>query len=620
MKKYFHSRTVVFALFVLVLLNRFCPAWGPNFNNGRMIMWDVYGYYLYLPAMFIHHDPGLQKQAWIDDLQKKYAPTPAFYQAIPGKDGKQVIKYSMGTAILWLPFFLIAHVLAGAFGFPADGLSPPYSWAILIGGLIYALIGLWFLRKILLRYFNDRVTCIVLILITMGTNYWGQTASDTIMPHSTMFVLNVMILWFTIRWHETSKLKFAALLGLTLGLATISRPTEVIWVIVPVLWGIHDKASLLAKIRMLWQQWKSVLVFGAAFVLMLMPQLLYWRYTSGSWVFYSYGERFALDSPFLYKMLFSYKKGWFVYTPLMLFACWGFRFIWKNKREIFWPLLLFVTVNVWVISSWECWWYAACLSVRALMEMLPAMAIPLGFLIVYLDQQAKSWVRWPAAMLILFCFALNLFQHWQYNHGIIDGERMTKAYYWRIFGKTSITGEDRNLLEVDHWPPDEHLYNLDGLLQKDFYYIDFDRNSPVDSQYVDTSFAHSGKHSCRLEPGHEFSPVWKRPYHFLTNKEYAWVRAEAWICIDDTTGLHGDPPLLVISYEARGRALKYKSVPLDMKDLKPGEWRRVTTDYMTPYPLYNDDQVASYIWHRSPAKIHVDDFQIEAYEPIADAP
>jgi hypothetical protein len=44
---------------------------------------------------------------------------------------------------------------------------------------------------------------------------------------------------------------------------------------------------------------------------------------------------------------------------------------------------------------------------------------------------------------------LSIFQSFQYFEGIIDNERMTKDYYWSVFGRTSADQLDRSLLEID---------------------------------------------------------------------------------------------------------------------------------------------------------------------------
>ena len=106
----------------------------------RVLTWDVFGYYLYLPAQFIYDDPHLENNDWIESVFEKYNPASTLYQ-ISSSEKHRVIKYTSGVAILVSPFFFIAHLLASPLGFPADGFSKPYEFIITLGSLLWALIG-----------------------------------------------------------------------------------------------------------------------------------------------------------------------------------------------------------------------------------------------------------------------------------------------------------------------------------------------------------------------------------------------------------------------------------------------------------------------------------------------
>src|SRR5574337_950149 len=169
------------------------------------LSWDVYGYYLHLPATIIHHDPGISQKAWLDDLNGKYQAGRPWYQTWNGIKGRQVNVYPTGEAILWLPFFLAAHVSAKIFGYPADGLSPPYQWFMMLAGIFYAALGLFLLRKLLLRYVNDKITAVTLVLIALGTNLYYYSTYDDTMPHIMLFAVDTLVLLLTISWHENPK-------------------------------------------------------------------------------------------------------------------------------------------------------------------------------------------------------------------------------------------------------------------------------------------------------------------------------------------------------------------------------------------------------------------------------
>ncbi|MBK9417351.1 MAG: hypothetical protein IPN62_08670 [Flavobacteriales bacterium] len=42
---------------------------------------DIAGYYLYLPATFIHHDPTIQDISWVEQARELYKSSSTLYQA-----------------------------------------------------------------------------------------------------------------------------------------------------------------------------------------------------------------------------------------------------------------------------------------------------------------------------------------------------------------------------------------------------------------------------------------------------------------------------------------------------------------------------------------------------------
>ena len=106
--------TVLFTALVLLLLKVIYPE--PN-----VLSWDVFGYYLYLPAKFIYHDPYLLNQDWLNQIVAQYESTATLYQINQHPEtGNWIIKYSMGMSFLYAPFFFIAHWLAPIFNYKQD--------------------------------------------------------------------------------------------------------------------------------------------------------------------------------------------------------------------------------------------------------------------------------------------------------------------------------------------------------------------------------------------------------------------------------------------------------------------------------------------------------------------
>src|SRR6185436_15997774 len=95
---------------------------------------DAAGYYSYLPAIFIYHD---FKFDFVNHLPDDIRPEPKGIDLVHTADGKTVNKWHIGTCILILPFFLIAHFLSQVFHLPADGYSTMYHIWIYVASVFY---------------------------------------------------------------------------------------------------------------------------------------------------------------------------------------------------------------------------------------------------------------------------------------------------------------------------------------------------------------------------------------------------------------------------------------------------------------------------------------------------
>jgi hypothetical protein len=582
---------------------------------GRSIAWDVFGYYLYLPSTFIYHDPGLQHKEWIDAVVKKDPPSPTIYQFSPGQKGRQVNTYPMGLAAFYAPGFFIAYAYAKVAGYPTDGFSAPYQWSLVFTAIFFACLGVVLLRMLLLKFFSDVLTGILLLLSFLATNYLFHAGFDGTMPHNFMFVLNCLILLFTIRWHETFKVRYAVFLALALGWATISRPTELIWILVPLFWGVTGIDSAKEKWKLLKSQRNQLFVFGITLVLTGMPQLLYWKWTTGHWTSYNHGEGFAFLDPYTFQFLFSFKKGWLIYTPLMILAILGFIPLYKQRRDLFYPLFIFFAINLYVLSSWECWWYAASFSQRPMVESYCLMAIPLGFFLKHMWEKSR-WTKTTIVILPLFFLLLNLFQTWQMLNGVIDPERMTMAFYWRMFGRTTITWDDCKLLEVarGNTGVDTFMGNEKDFTIKPICNLTYEKPTPDwGSQNITDTLGFESTHSYRMTPAEEFSPNVKMRYYDLTDKDYAWVRASVEVFPLDSYDVSNS--FFAVSVQSYGRTSKYIAKGLNEIKAKPGKWNKISIDFMTPYIRHSSDHICISYWNTGKHTVYIDNLYAELWEP-----
>jgi len=367
----------------------------PKWNKSRTeatISWDVSGYYYYLPALFIYHD--IKHLAWSDSIQQKYYPASTQYQAFDHPSGVKVMKYAAGMAVQYLPWFLIAHGIAQLTHFPADGFSPPYQFMLSFGSIFMACLGLWFIRRLLLNYFSDSVVAITLLLLVIGTNYLNYSAIDGAMTHNYLFTLYAMLLWFTDRWYRQPSWFDSFAIGACLGLAALTRPTEIIAGGIPLLWGLTDIRKLPARLQYWWEQRRYLILAIGVMAAIGSIQIIYWKWVAGEFLVYSYQDQgFSWLHPHLGNGLFSYKKGWLVYTPMMALALIGFYYLWQHWRSLFWATLTFAMAFIYITFAWDIWWYGGSLGQRAMVQSYAVLTIPLAAMVTQIKTW-RSWTQW----------------------------------------------------------------------------------------------------------------------------------------------------------------------------------------------------------------------------------
>ena len=577
------------------------------------ISWDAFGYYLYLPAILIHHDVAIKDPAWFDELFDRYDPSATVYQFNYMDDGGRAIKYPIGLAMLWLPFFLIAHFLAGLLDLPQDGMSAIYQWAMVIGSWCYFLLGLVWLRKVLLHAFGDRVAAITIILLVIGSNVLYMTVFDPLMPHMFLFSLYAGIIWYTIRWHERPSLRSAAMIGTLIGIAIACRNTEFIILLIPLLWGIKER-GLRGQVRLMGKFPLHFSIAAVLLVLMCVPQLLYWKYVTGDLFYISYtnaGEGLDLHRPHILKVLFSFRKGVFIYTPLIGIAFLGVFFLRRWIPRGSHAIIIYLMINLWVVSSWTIWWYADSFGNRGLVQSYAVLALPLASLIAGgLRSRSRVVLSVVAAMLVLFC----MFQTWQATSGILHSSRMTKKAYFKVFGRTERPADlEQYLIVQREYDGTVSIPDLSRYRQVAVVHQTFDTPEPG---FPAERYAHWGG----IQIGNAFKIDTELPwnaaigdrYGAYTNSDHLYARYSLKMFIP--AGAPHPDAVIVIAMEHDGRKYGELLRGVTPDELVPGRWNDLTVWYVTPTIRDTDDLLRAYVWLRQEGEVYVDEAVLEVYE------
>lgn len=444
------SKLCLYLSILIILATHFCyyPKWKMS-GTEATISWDVSGYYMYLPAMIIHND--LKKCQFRNELQK-YNPSPGFQQAfIHEKSGNYVMKYSIGQAIVFSPFFLLGHVWAlNDNNYPSDGFSLPYQLLISLGMLLIAMLGLYYLRKSLLTYWNENTVGFTLLGLVIGTNYLNYSAIDGAMTHNSLFSIYAVLIWLSIQFYKNPNVSRSFGIGLCVGLAALIRPTEIISSIIPILWGINifNTEERNRRIHFIQHNWKyyTLSIIIAACVGTI--QLVYWKYVSGEWIVYSYQDQgFSWLSPHVWNGLFSYRSGWLVYSPFMIFALIGFTSLYNQKKSICYTIALFFLLFSYIAFAWDIWWYGGSLGQRAMVQAYPILAFPLCAFIQTLTQRTKYIKVCTITLGFIFVYANIWFTHQAHKGGLLYVGQMTGPYFWKTLFKNESNTENLKLLD-----------------------------------------------------------------------------------------------------------------------------------------------------------------------------
>lgn len=391
---------------------------------------DVKEYYSFLPDFFLNDEKTLDSNF-------------------------ETNKRTIGLALLYTPFFFFGDAVAIISDAPRNGYSQPYQWSIRWGSIIYTLLGLFLCRSSLLLFFKEPIVFLSLLCVFFGTNLFFYTYSIGEMPHSYLFCLYAAFIYLVLNYLLENKSRYLLWASFLAGLITLIRPTAILVLLFPLLFDVHNLKDVKVRFTLLVSK---PFVLAACVFLFLFPlivQACIWKKYVGSYFHYSYGqEGFFFNDPQVFNFLFSFRKGWLVYTPMMVFALLGIILLRKHLRSFFVFSLVFITATVYVLSSWWDWAYGGSFGCRAMIEVYAFLLFPFAtflnrFWVLAVSKPViNAFLRTGLLGVLFFISYLNIFQSHQYRHHIIHWSGMTKDAYCYVFLKEGFNAADRMYLET----------------------------------------------------------------------------------------------------------------------------------------------------------------------------
>ncbi len=369
---------------------------------------DAVEYFSYLPSLLFDHDL---------DFEDEYS---AFYQEDP--EGRAGFKETfldrstatglklnfgpIGTALLWSPFYLAAHVVAGS----KDGMSQPYRTAVCFASALYASIGLFLCYRLARRYAAPFASFVAVVALWWATPaaYYMYVAPG--MSHAAS--LFAVAVFFSLGpWAVAGGVSRWAIWGASAGLMALVREQDFFFA-----------AAALVAVVGLKEPLKRLITFGAAAVVVFLPQFVVYQVLNGRPRPSPHIEnKMSWTSPHSLEVLFSSEHGLFFWSPvLLLFFAFGLLML-KKERVAGLALLAAFLAQVYVSGAVDSWTQAGAFGARRFVGASAIFAVWGGLAFTSLEKHLrKTGVAVLASVLILWNVSLMI----QFGLGLMDRQRL----------------------------------------------------------------------------------------------------------------------------------------------------------------------------------------------------
>lgn len=314
----------------------------------------------------------------------------------PTVTGHRRTIFSVGPAILWMPFYAGGDLVARLAGEREDGYSRFHIRAVCLGSLVYGLAGLLLIFLLLQPVFGQRIAFWTSVLLLYATFLLWYVLYEGAMSHAVSFFAAALALFVWWEGRRDLRAGRALVLGLVLGLAATVRWQNGVLLLLPALSLLR---AWLARPRSeTWRVIRTGALVLFAFAIGVSPQLFAWKAIFGHYLLADppHGKDFLrLGHPFLLNTLFSSRHGLLYWTPVLWGAFLGFVALYRRDRFTALALAAPLLVMSYVNACSGDWWAGGSFSNRRFDSALPLLAPGLGAALCALLEAVQ---RRPLAM------------------------------------------------------------------------------------------------------------------------------------------------------------------------------------------------------------------------------
>jgi hypothetical protein len=355
---------LVYTLFSFISLNRHSKSKIYTYHSE---LWaDKAGYNVYLPSLFIYDFEATQ---FPDSLDSKVG----YGFTLNAVSKKIITKYPYGVSLLQSPFWLVAHCLSKT----KDGYSMPYQKSIDFAGCFYLTLGLFFLFFIFNKLHSvcQSILFSLLILFSSGIFYYG--IFETGMSHIYSFCTLSILLYLLVNKNSFKTTNYLLLTSTISIIYLIIRPINALFLAPLLIYFMYlNHENYFNRKTILNISKQQILLIASIFILLTLPQLLYYKYAFGSFLVKSYQNE-PFEAPTIKRiteLLLSPNNGLLIYYPVCLVMV-IYSFLAKHKLRFL--LLSLIIIYILIYASWWSLSLGCGFGHRAMNDIILVFFLPL---------------------------------------------------------------------------------------------------------------------------------------------------------------------------------------------------------------------------------------------------
>jgi hypothetical protein len=561
-------------------------AWFNNFNERKLrgpreIYSDKAAYYVYLPATFIYGWDVHKFPKGIDEETRGFT--------LHYKNDKLIIKTTCAEAILIAPFFLVTHLVAVIWDLQPDGFSDIYQKMAIFPAVVYLVLGLFFLKRFLDHYFRGWIPYLAVILVFAGTNLYFFSIDEGLMSHVYSFFLFSLFLFLVKKYFSGEKRSYLLfiLIAFVFGFAVLLRPTNVLILSWMVFLDVGTWREAGRRILLLLKPIHILTLLAAGFLVFL-PQLFYWKYLSGSFMYYSYpGESFLnWKNPRIIALWFAPLNGLFLYSPLVLAFIAGIAMMIRRKvpNGIF-TGVFFLLIS-YVFASWHSWFFGGSYGYRPFVEYYALFSLPFAFLLGSIPKMRNLFVRSCVVLFIFFStyYSLSMIYNYRWN--------TSSTWAWDDFLKHA------EIARVYRWPGERYTY------------IEDFENPALATIYPQRECVHSPTLGGFVDKRTLFSDKFSRCLGTILKKPVSRVEASLWY--NPGPGRETGAQFVCTVEDWQHNSFYYRFLKFDDFKGEPYHWTRVSGTFTIPEWIDQTQIISFFVWDfEEKDSIYIDDIRLK---------